>query len=298
MVWFHAQASLLLVCGLLFLTACTSEQTPEEEAETEWEYLFDGSSLDGWDTYLGPEWGEGITWATIAEQPARGLNVDTLGVFTIAEEDGQKVLRISGEYWGGISSKDEFENYHLQLQFKWGEKRWYPREEDKRDSGLLYHAGGEHGAGSGFWLQSQEFQIQEGDCGDYWAVATSVVDVTALLDADSNYVYDPRGELTAFGRDTPAGSHCLKFPDSEKTSGEWNTLDLYCYGGTSWHVVNGTLSMKLENSRQEIDGTSSPLTKGKIQLQSEAAEVFYRDIKIRPLEEEPVLEHASEGVVQ
>ena len=43
--------------------------------------------------------------------------------------------------------------------------------ERKKDSGLLYFAVGNHGADYGAWMRSQEFQIQEGDCGDYWGVA-------------------------------------------------------------------------------------------------------------------------------
>jgi hypothetical protein len=45
--------------------------------------------------------------------------------------------------------------------------------------------------------------------------------------------------------------------------------------------------MVLRNSRYIKDGETLPLDKGKIQLQSEAAEVFYKEIEIRELEEMP-----------
>ncbi len=45
--------------------------------------------------------------------------------------------------------------------------------------------------------------------------------------------------------------------------------------------------MILRNSRYVKDGESIPMNKGKIQLQSEAAEVFYKDIEIRNLESLP-----------
>jgi hypothetical protein len=32
-----------------------------------------------------------------------------------------------------------------------------------------------------------------------------------------------------------------------------------------------------------VDGKETPLTKGKIQIQSEGAEVFYRNIAVRPM---------------
>jgi hypothetical protein len=45
--------------------------------------------------------------------------------------------------------------------------------------------------------------------------------------------------------------------------------------------------MVLRNSRFVTDGVATPLTKGKIQLQSEAAEVMFTDIQIQMLEQLP-----------
>ncbi|MDB4309667.1 DUF1080 domain-containing protein, partial [Akkermansiaceae bacterium] len=75
-----------------------------------------------------------------------GLNNDPLKVFSVIAEDGHKVLKITGEIYGGLTTKEEFENYHITMQTKWGEKKWEPRLCDKRDSGLLLHCVGKHGA--------------------------------------------------------------------------------------------------------------------------------------------------------
>ena len=77
----------------------------------------------------------------------------------------------------------EYENYHLRFEFKWGEKRWPPREQALRDSGCCYHAVGPHGASYGFWMRSFEFQIQEGDCGDFYSLAGVIVDAEAVREA-------------------------------------------------------------------------------------------------------------------
>jgi len=260
----------------ILLGSCAS---PEKDY---WEVLFDGTDLEAWDTYLGP----GMIKGDTSKSVPIGLNKDT-SVFKIINLDGENVLRISGEIWGGISTKNEFENYHLQLQFKWGGLKWYPKENDKRDSGLLYHGVGEHGAGDGFWLRSQEFQIQEGDCGDYWGVAGAGFDIKATLNKDSIYQYDPDGSLLTFNEKAEIGRHCKKYPDAENPSGEWNTVDLYCFKGSSIHVINGKVVMTLQHSSQIDDGQVSDLTKGKIQLQSESAEVFYKNIRIRPITELP-----------
>jgi hypothetical protein len=49
------------------------------------------------------------------------------------------------------------------------------------------------------------------------------------------------------------------------------------------HVVNGNVVMALKNSRYKDGDHFLPMTSGKLQLQSEAAEVFYRNIEIRPI---------------
>ena len=45
--------------------------------------------------------------------------------------------------------------------------------------------------------------------------------------------------------------------------------------------------MILTGSRQVVDKKEVPLTKGKLQIQSEGAEVFYREIAIRPIDAIP-----------
>ena len=80
------------------------------------------------------------------------------------------------------------------------------------------------------------------------------------------------------------GNRIVKSPDNENPTGQWNTIELYTVGQTSVHLVNGKVNMILTGSRQKVDGKEVPLTKGKIQIQSEGAEVFYRNITIRPIE--------------
>jgi len=262
---------------LIFCGCRTSHQEPGQ-------ILFNGIDLTGWDTWLGPEFD---TLANDFGKVPVGLNIDPLDVFSIVDMDGENVLRISGEQFGGISTKEEFGNYHLQLQFKWGKGKHAPRTKDKRDSGLMYHAVGEQGADYGFWMRSHEFQIQEGDCGDYWACAGAMADVNSEMLSDSAYRYNTNGQLRTFSENSPAWRNCKKNPDAEKPYGEWNTLDLYCLGDSSVHIVNGVVTMVLNNLRQLKTGRELPLVKGKIQLQSEGAEVFYRNIKIIPIDKIP-----------
>jgi hypothetical protein len=242
-----------------------------------WQSLFNGKDLTGWNTYLGPRYDSILKKR---DTIPIGLNTDPMKVFTVAEIGGEKVLRISGEQFGGICTTREFKNYHLQLQFLWGQSKWPPRKAGKRDSGIMYHAVGPQGADGGYWMRSQEFQIEEGDCGDYWGCAGAISDIKAKKEQTNSYVYSEDGDMLTFSTGSSIGRHCKKYPDAEKPSGEWNTIDLYCFGSTSVHVVNGVVNMILHNSRQFEGGTEIPLTEGKIQIESEGSEIFYRNIKI------------------
>jgi hypothetical protein len=253
---------------------------PGEGGKAEkWVSLFDGKSLDGWDTWLGkPFRGKEVV----------GLNRDPSKVYTVVTVDGKPAIRISGEIFGALTSKQAHGDYHLKLEFKWGEKKWPPRETAVRDSGLLYHCVGPHGAAGTFWMRSQECQIQEHDCGDYWSVAGAIVDVEGeRKDGRGPVIYKKGGKKCTVPSKESGGPRIVKSADHERPSGEWNTIELLTVGGTSVHVVNGKVNMVLTGSRQVVNGEEVPLTRGKIQLQSEGAEVFYRNISIRPLKRIP-----------
>ena len=246
--------------------------------------LFNGKNLKGWDTYVGPAYD--TTLKKFTGTP-KGLNIDPDRVFSVVQENGKSAIRISGEKFGGISTQQSFKNYHLRLEFKWGKLKWHPKRTAKRDSGLLYHAVGQHGADGGFWMRSQEFQIQEGDCGDYWGVAGGIAEVPAVQESEKRFVYTPGSPLLTFSEKGPNGRNCVKSPDAEKPSGEWNVIDLYCYGDTSVHMVNGKVTMVLYHLRQTEGDHEIPLKEGKIQIQSEGAEVFYRNLQIENIDSIP-----------
>lgn len=268
----HIRYILLL---LPFLIGVSTSFTPLKK-----ESIFNGKDLSGWDVYIGP------LYDTVKQDFAGdpiGLNKDPHGVFTVVQEDGMAAIRISGENFGGLSTIKEFSNYHLRLQFKWGELKWQPKLNAKRDSGILYHAVGNHAVDWFFWMRSQEFQIQEGDCGDYWGCGGAFADIPAEKNGENKYVYAAGAPLLTFRDKGPYGRNCVKSVDTEKPSGEWNSIDLYCYGDTSVHVVNGKVVMVLYNLRQPDTAGDKALTKGKIQIQSEGAEVFYRNLEIEEI---------------
>ncbi|BCU78589.1 hypothetical protein llg_33040 [Luteolibacter sp. LG18] len=240
-----------------------------------------GETLGGWETWMG------VPHQSVAGLPPGpddrkdiplGLNNDLKQVFSVMRIDGESVLHITGEIFGGISTLESFGNYHLQLETRWGTKKWPPRENEKRDSGLLIHCQGEHGAFGKNWKKSVELQVQEGDIGDLFPLAGPRADVRQVI-VNNVGVYSPSGELL------PAKQKVAHLQGNfEKANGEWNLIDVYTLGRKSVFVVNGHVVNVIENTRTNKD---LPLVSGQIQLQSEGAEVEYRRIRIQAITQFP-----------
>ena len=142
--------------------------------------LFNGKNLDGWYTYIKD----------------RGKNTDPKKVFTVQN----RMIRISGEEFGCITSNDEFENYKITVEFKWGEITYEPRIDKARDSGLLLHSVGEDGGSDGTWMHSIECQIIEGGTGDFIVVGDgsrnfSVTCPVAPVQQGGSHVFQPSGNM-------------------------------------------------------------------------------------------------------
>jgi len=253
-----------------------------------WQTLLD-AKLSKFDVYLSYR-GDQIMGVIKGTAPASskpiGLNPRGQSVFSVSEQDGKPVLRITGEIYGCLSTKQSFQDYHFVAQFKWGEKKWPPRLTELKDSGILYHSRGPFGVEYWkSWALSQEFQVIEHGIGEYWSQATSGFDIRANPKKPGEEAprWDPKAPWMAFGG---SNNHALAGSDEDKP-GRWNTIELVCMKDDCVHVVNGKVVMALANARFKEGDAVVPMTGGSLQIQSEAAEVFYRDIAIRPLKAMP-----------
>lgn len=266
---------------LVLAASCVA---PLHAAESGWRPLWNGKDLAGWDTYLSKP--HASVKLEHEQRDAKGnhtgpvgVNRDPKKVFTIVQHEGKPVIRVSGEIYGTITTHASYSNYHLRLEMKWGEQKWAPRTQAKRDSGLLYHANGPWGT-VGAWLPSLELQIQETDMGDFWSVNSR-----AMIRArpfEKSFIYDPRADPMLFAMGMPGHPRsCRRQADREKPHGEWNVIELVCLGDKAWHMVNGHVVLVLENCERKDGETWGSATSGKIQLQSEGAELFYRNVELR-----------------
>lgn len=277
--------TLLAVSALIIITISMKRAD-------EWTPLLD-DRLSQWENYLSYAHKPGYNGKIPKDEQGNaiapiGYNKDMGKVFSVINEPGGPVLRVSGETYGCLFTRKSYQNYHLKLQVKWGEKKYDPRKDKLRDTGILYHSNGEAGAEYWrSWMLSQEFQIMEGHMGDFWCQANSAIDIRSF---QSEGVMSCIADHQQPFRTYKSGSeyYCMRSANYESPAGQWTSLELICYEGKSIHVVNGHVVMVLGNSRYITpEGREVPMISGKIQLQSEAAEVYYRDILIRELKSVP-----------
>jgi hypothetical protein len=194
--------------------------------------LFNGKDIGGWYTFL----------------KTKGKSNDPDTVFSV----NNGLLKITGKEFGYIVTEKSFDNFHLVVEFKWGEKKYPPREDKVRDNGICYYVV----STDRVWPRSVECQIQEGDCGDFWLIDS----VTAVVD----------GKQVGPTKNT----RVVKKKDNEKPSGEWNRIEVIANKGKCTHIVNGVVVN---------EATDASLRTGRILIQSEGAETWYRKIEIKEL---------------
>ncbi|MEY4941495.1 MAG: hypothetical protein RIQ93_3230 [Verrucomicrobiota bacterium] len=221
-------------------------------------------------------------------------------VFSVVDQiDGAPAIRISGQHYGGILTRERYANYRLVSEFRWGLLTWAPRTDKTRDSGILLHCQGEEGNMkadfSSPWLRSVEAQIIEGGTGDvlilpgYDRGNPTPWGPTLKMHAKEgpkrgSNVWDPTAPLREFkgGRidwqfRDPEWKDVLGFrgrQDVEKPAGEWNVFEIIAEGGDLTYILNGV---------KVNEGKDGSFKEGRILFQSEGAEIYFRRIELHPI---------------
>jgi hypothetical protein len=63
----------------------------------------------------------------------------------------------------------------------------------------------------------------------------------------------------------------------------WNTVEIIVRGDSATHIVNGKVNNRCSNIRHKVGDAWVPLTKGRIALQMEGAEISFRNLQILEL---------------
>lgn len=276
---FPAFLSLALAVGPVFSALPAFADAPADlraafdakvAADAEEIPLFNGVNLDGWEVCV------------------RGLGAsDPKGVFSV--EDG--ALRVSGEMYGGLMSVGSYSNYRLTVEFKWGDETWGARADKARDSGVLFHSFGPGDGFGGVWARSVEANVIEGGVGDFWIVGGPNDGIAATCNVvkrgDAKVCVREGGEPVEI---TDNAQGCFQWvgrsPDWRDVKGfrgpndvdrpnDWNELTIYALDDAAEFYVNGVFVNRVYNLKP---------TAGKIQLQSEGAEIFFRNVSLLPLD--------------
>lgn len=244
-----------------------------------WTPLVRGNSLDGWRVVVAGQVTNG--------DPSHIFTAEDGVIHTFKETpDGAQMP------FAGIITEKEYSRFHLRLEYKWGTKKFAPRCGSPRDAGILYHVVG----AERIWPQSVECQIQENDTGDVYAVSATV---TTTIDPKTKDDIDPVSKLRSpcFREASEGGvplthgsvDHVARVRRSRCLEHDgWNTVEVIVRGDNAVYMVNGQVNNRCTNiCRPDPNNPQRmiPLTKGKILLQAEGAEVFYRNIEIKLLPE-------------
>lgn len=182
----------------------------------------------------------------------KGKNNDPEKIFLV--ENG--MLHISGKEFGYMATEKTYSNFKLTVEFKWGVKKYPPRDADsvKRDNGICYYF--PLSEPDSVWPKSIECQIQEGDVGDIWLIDSVTIKVNGVSTKPN-----------AFTR-------VIKKTDAENPSGQWNKVEIIASKGKVTYIVNGKVVNEFEDPSEH---------EGKILVQSEGAEIYYRKIELTEL---------------
>lgn len=248
--------------------------------------LFNGRNLSDWDSWLGyPD--PAVTYRDDPGVVPLGTSRDRTGDFAVRMIDGAPAIWIKGETWGSLVHREDLRDYHLRLEFKWGEKTYAPRETLPQNNGLLYHTHGQPGAVFGTWSPAMEFEIMRGSTGMLVTVGKHVRGRTTVAHDTRLIAPHLRFQLGGHEVDMVNGTPTWNVEtarDVELPLGQWNTLDLYVVGDRAVHVVNGVpVAQVRDMATIAPDGSRQPLTHGRIQLQSEGAETWFRNITVEPI---------------
>ena len=155
------------------------------------------------------------------------------------------VLTCKGNPIGYIRTEADYTNFVLKLEW-----RFNPVTKEAGNSGVLLRMVGEDKV----WPRSVEAQLQSGNAGDFWNIDQFPMRT------------DPQ---------RTSGRNTRKTHFAERPIGQWNEYEIIADGGSIVLKVNGEVVNKAWNAKA---------IPGKICLQSEGAEIHFRNIRLGVIE--------------
>lgn len=234
------------LAGALILGACSQkegaqEEVMETEVDSEWIALFDGQSFNGWTKYGGEEVGQ--AWK-IQD-----------GMFYLDATNKKDWQTGDG---GDIVTIEEFDNFHLQLEWKIS---------PNGNSGIMF-----------FVHESPEFAYP-------WMTGPEMQILDNEGHPDAQIVSHRAGDLYDL---------IVSKEETVKPAGEWNLAEVIAKEGNLQLYLNGVMvvetslwtpeweEMIAKSKFKDMPGFGK-FQKGKIALQDHGDEVWFRNVRIKKL---------------
>ncbi len=223
--------------------AVANNSLSEEQKAAGWKSLFDGKTTEGWRNFKKET--IGTSWV---------IDNGTIHLNAVQKDDGSWYAKDGGD----IITKDEYENFELELQWKIS---------DCGNSGIIYNV-----------VESDEY--------DYvWQTGPEMQVLDNVCHPDTRFPTHRAGDLY----DMIACKY-----ETVKPAGEWNQVRLVSNNGKVEHWLNGHKLVEFEmhtdewremiaNSKFKDMPGFGKARKGHISLQDHSDRVWYRNIRIREL---------------
>ena len=249
---------IIIFFGLSSNIALAQDTTSKEDGFV---YLFNGENWDRWNLKL----------RNGDSEMAKKVYAIEDGIVHVFKDFPDSLNLNTGENGthGLFFTKKKYDKYILRFEYKWGKKIANNFDQWQYDAGCYYHVYDDK-----IWPKGNEYQIRynhianKNHTGDFWAAGTTLDwysgdGKTFLLPSEGGKKFEQKkNELHGSGK---AKYNAL--------NDEWNECEIIVMGNKYViHKLNG-----------EIVNMATDLTvsEGVIGFQSETAEIYYRNIKIK-----------------
>lgn len=240
---------------LVFFTSCSNDFKP----------LFNGENFEGWTIELR-KGGNGLEEKVFTVNENREVHV-------FAGLPDKYQLYTGSDTHGMMWTDKEYSMFHLRFEYKWGKKIYNNFQNFQYDAGCYYHVNNKR-----IWPNGIEYQIRynhetnQNHTGDFWA---SSVDFQWYVNDEGEFLLPSLGGKPMEKR---MGEHLAKKDiEYHALDGEWNVCEVIVMANKyAIHKLNG----QVVNFATDLGESSGP-----IGLQSETAEIFYRNIEIKEFDE-------------
>ncbi len=260
-----------IATALMLLVPCTGAMAQKSNyKDRDFTTIFNGKNTDGW--YLKIRSGD-------EELAKKVFSVEKgmLHIFNDEFPDKYEIGKNNATH-GLIYTNKKYSKFILRFEYKWGDKIANNYSQYQYDAGCYYHVTNDK-----IWPSGIEYQVRYDDIndksytGDFY-INPEAKDFVRYTDGKGNFLAKEDGGVLTPRR--PKGGYQFKASEkvnANKLNGKWNECEIIVMEDKyAIHKLNGEIVNMGENLH---------FSNGVIGLQSETAEIFYRNVRILEFDE-------------